>query len=480
MTLLILIVIPFVASLLSFLVGKMRGALEVIAGCAVLAECVVAALAIGGVITDSGVSFLNILSLDSLSALVLSTVVIVACAGAFYSIGYFREEMAKGYIDLKRVKLFYCLFHLFVGAMLTAISASSPIVMWIFLEGTTLASVFLISLYNKPSAIEAAWKYLVITSIGLLLGFFGTLLFFTSVSADQGFVSWQALLSSASSLNPTIAKIAFIFTLIGYGTKVGLAPMHTWLPDAHSKAPAPISALLSGALLNVAMLAVIRFFTITSAAIGPEFPQRLLLAFGILSLGVAAFIILVQKKYKRLFAYSSIEHMGIIALGFGIGGVASYAALLHMIYHSLAKSMLFFSAGNIFLKYGFTKISNVRGLLSVAPITAGFLFVGFLAITGVPPFGTFITEFSILSAGMESHPLLALLALIFLALIFVGFLRHIMAMVFGDAPEAVAKGEMNMFTLAPLVVVGGILSWVSISVPSFLNVLLVTASSLLH
>jgi len=201
------------------------------------------------------------------------------------------------------------------------------------------------------------------------------------------------LIANASTFDPIILKIAFVFVLIGYGTKVGLVPMHTWLPDAHSKAPAPISSLLSGVLLNVAFIAVLRFKLVTDTAIGPQFSGGLLVFFGIVSIAIAAFIIFIQKNYKRLLAYHSIEHMGIITLGFGFGGIGSFAGLLHMIYHSLAKSALFLSAGNILLKYSSTKMVNVRGMHLTIPVTSVLFFVGFMAMAGVPPFGIFSLSF---------------------------------------------------------------------------------------
>ena len=280
---------------------------------------------------------------------VLLTVAVVGFASSFYSIGYLRGEVAKGIVGFRRVKQYFVLFQLFLLAMFYAIITVNPILMWIAIEATTLSTAFLISFYNKPTAMEAAWKYLIINSIGLLLGFLGTLLFFAPLSdpADT-FVTWRLLQEAgAAGLNPLLVKIAFIFVLIGYGTKAGLAPMHTWLPDAHSKAPSPISAMLSGALLNCALLAILKFKSIADVVLGTAFSQNLLIFFGIISIAIPAFIIIVQKNYKRLFAYSSVEHMGIITLGFGFGGLGSFAALLHMVYHSLAKSILFFSAGNV-------------------------------------------------------------------------------------------------------------------------------------
>ena len=336
---------------------------------AVLVEIAAVVTVVLQVFSNGSYEYGSYLAVDSLGAIVLLTVGMVGTAAAFYSIGYLREEVRKQIIGFSRVRQFFILFHLFLTAMFFAIITLSPIGMWIAIEATTLSTAFLISFYGKSSSMEAAWKYLIINSIGLLLGFLGTLLFLTaSESGMSRFIDWDALVADAGSMNPMLAKIAFIFVLIGYGTKVGLAPMHTWLPDAHSKAPSPISAMLSGSLLNVAMLAILKFKMVTDAAVPHSYSRNLLIFFGVISITIPAFIVIVQKNYKRLFAYSSIEHMGIIALGFGFGGLGAFGALLHMIYHSLAKSVLFFSAGNILLKFGSTKIIRIRGVLSALPV----------------------------------------------------------------------------------------------------------------
>jgi len=257
---------------------------------------------------------------------------------------------------------------------------------------------------------------------------------------------------------------------------MGLAPMHTWLPDAHSKAPVPISSLLSGVLLNVAFLAILRFKLIIDTAIGTQFSSSLLIFFGILSVLIAAFMMLGQKNYKRMLAYSSIEHMGVMALGFGFGGVGIFAALLHMLYHSLAKSVLFLSSGNIFLKYSSTKIANVKGIFSVLPVSGILFLFGFLAATGVPPFGIFITEFYILFAGIASHPIAAVFLLLALALVFVGFFRNVAAMVFGEAPSKIKKGEAGRWsTWLPSILVI-ILIGIGFYLPHFIRTLIDSAA----
>jgi hydrogenase-4 component F len=418
-------------------------------------------------------------SIDELAAIIMLIITLVGMATTAYSVRYLREECAKQIIGFTQVKQFYILLNLFLAAMLFAVTSSNPIFTWISIEATTLSTAFLISFYNKPHSIEAAWKYLIINSIGLLLGFFGTLLFFTSMVGMKGaeFTTWDVLLANVTHFNPTIAKIAFVFVLIGYGTKVGLAPMHTWLPDAHSKAPVPISALLSGVLLNVAFIAILRFKVIADAVIGPAFSQKLLIAFGLLSILVAALIILTQKNYKRLLAYSSIENMGIIALGFGIGRFGIFAALLHMIYHALTKSALFLTAGNVFLKYSSTKIARIQGMIAALPVTGVLFTIGLFAITGTPPCGIFFTKFYILSAGIQTHPVVTVIALFSVALVFVGFLRHAVAMLFGEKPPEVTTGERGgMLLIAPTLLLAIVL-YISFHIPSFLSTLLHEAAS---
>jgi len=478
MILFLIILIPLLASVASLLVKKGTASLNALAKFASLLEFVASLLAVTSVVVNGTLNATPYLSLDPFGAILVMLVAVIGFAASWYSTGYLDGEVKKGIIGFSRVKQYFVLLHLFIAAMFFAIITTNPILMWIAIEATTLSTAFLISFYNKPSAMEAAWKYLIINSVGLLLGFFGTILFLYPAyfAGHTGLISWNSLLENAGHFDPFVAKIAFIFVLIGYGTKVGLVPMHTWLPDAHSKAPVPISALLSGVLLNVAFLAVLRFKAVADLAIGAGFSQKLLIFFGIISIVVAAFIIFVQKNYKRLLAYSSIEHMGIVALGFGFGGAGVFAAILHMIYHSLAKSVLFLSSGNIFLKYSSTKIRNIRGALKTLPVTGAVFIMGFLAITGVPPFGIFLTEFTILSAGIHNHPVITIVALLALILVFVGFLKDVVAMFFGESKPDMVPGEGGVWTVVPIVVLISVLLIISVVLPAFITALINSAS----
>jgi hydrogenase-4 component F len=480
MILWLIILLPLGASVASFLVKKNMLIFNRIAMSASFCEFMAALAIVMAVIRNRVYRADRYFSVEAMGAVLMILLAIVGAMVSWYSAGYLKIEVRVKIIGFSRVRQYFILLHLFTMAMCFAIMTTNPILMWIAIEATTLSTAFLISFYNKPTAIEAAWKYLIVNSVGLLLGFFGTLLFLYPAmrAGHQGLIDWQTLLVHTTAFDPLIAKIAFIFVLIGYGTKVGFVPMHTWLPDAHSKAPAPISSLLSGVLLNVAFFAVLRFKSIVDPAIGPRFSRELLIFFGVMSLAVAALLIYNQKNYKRLLAYSSIEHMGIIALGFGFGGAGAFAALLHMIYHSLAKSALFLSSGNIILKYKSTKIVNVRGMREILPVTSVLFIIGFLAITGVPPFGIFLTEFSILATGIGSHPLAVTVVLLALALVFIGFLRHISAMIFEKNERPVPMGENGSWTNAPIIVLIVLLLLAGFFIPQNVRALLQSATAI--
>ena len=471
---LLLIITALVLAALLIILAKRRTVIEALAVIAFgFVGCETLAIALK--VSASGVYAPSVFfSVDALGAIVMLAIGVIGFATTVYSVSYLRSETAKNIVGFKRVKQYFVMLLLFAAAMLSAISAASPIFAWISLEATTLSTAFLISFYNKPAAIEAAWKYLIVNSVGLLLGFFGTMLYFTSLetAGGSGFVSWSLLLANTPHFNRVVAKIAFVFVLIGYGTKVGLAPMHTWLPDAHSKAPAPISAFLSGVLLNVALVIILRFKNITDASAGATFSQNLLVLFGALSILFAALIILTQKNYKRLIAYSSIENMGVMALGFGFGGQGVFAAILHMVYNALTKSALFLAAGSLFLKYSSTKIAKVSGALTVLPVTSLIFLTGFLAITGFPPFGIFLTKMLILSAGIKTHPLVTVLALLLMTILFVGFFRHVVALIFGEKPAGIPAGEASIWTVIPPLVLMSLVGYLSFSIPPFLLALI--------
>ena len=375
----------------------------------------------------------GVLYMDALSGYIMALVIFLSLASAVYSIEYLEHEMKVGLTGASGVRRYYALFHLFIFTMLLVTTANNLALMWIAIEATTIVSALLIGLgFSKRSlAIEAAWKYIILCTVGItfaLLGIFITYYATTAVMGGQGALNWTTIRSIAPKLNPSTMKLAFIFILVGYGTKAGLAPVHNWLPDAHSEAPSPISALLSGILLNTAFYGIMRFVTITDPSTGSVFTGNLLILFGLISMGISSVFILVQVNYKRLLAYSSIEHMGIISLGIGIGGpVGVYGALLHILNHALAKPLMFFVSGRIQAHYGSTKIENVGGVLSSMPLMGTLTFIGVLSLAGTPPFNIFISEFTVLQAAV----LKGLWAVVGLFLLFAAFVFYGMLSGFG-------------------------------------------------
>ncbi len=424
----------------------------------------------------------GLLSPDAFGMLLTLCITFVGSAAAIYSVGYLRVEREKGIVSARRTVQFWALFHLFIFAMLLSVMTRYPIIAWVAIEATTLATVFLVSFYKKSSSLEAGWKYLVVNSVGLLIGFFGTLTMLSAAGSSTGFLSWNDLAAAASTMDPLALKVAFICILVGYGTKAGLVPMHTWLPDAHGKAPAPISALLSGVLLNAAIFAIVRYKVAVDAAIGPWWTGALLLVFGVLSIVVMGFMLLVQSRYKRMLAYSSIENMGLCAIGFGLGGIAVWYTVLHMLYHALVKSALFLASGNLFLSYGSGKIENIRGMLRTLPWTAPLFFLGVVAVVGMPPFGTFMTKLGILSSATE-HPGVVGALLLAVTLVFAGYLIHTSAMLFGTppahAPEggAIVRGERGWRTVFPILLLLTTALYLGVHLPAPLAELVADAAS---
>ncbi len=412
------------------------------AGAAILAQ-----VWSGGVPSAAG----DLFRVDALSAFMVAIITFLSSIAALYAVGYIRSEFDDAH--LSRARLFFALFHLFVFTMLVAVTTDNLGIMWVAIEGTTLATVFLVNLHQTRTSLEAAYKYLILSSLGIALAFIGTALVYYAGTAKAGeiAVNWTALRGAASSLNPEVLRLAFVFIVIGYGTKAGLAPMHTWLPDAHSEAPAPISALMSGVLLNVGLYAMIRFKIIVDAAVGPEFAARLLIGIGLFSVLVAAAFLVRQRNYKRMLAYSSVEHIGIICLGLGFGGYwGTLGALLHMVNHALSKSLLFILSGNILCKYHSAEIREVRGLLHGAPWTGGLFLAGMFALIGLPPFAPFISEFIIFRAGLESHPWAAGTGVILLVIVFGGMLASMNRMLYGAAPAELPRGDTLRPWLAPV------------------------------
>lgn len=418
----------------------------------------------------------GLLYMDPFSAYVLLLVSFVGLMASIYSVTYLGSEYEKRELTELKLRNYYIFFQLFVFTMLLVCVSNNLGIMWIAIEGTTLASAYLVGLYDHAASIEAAWKYLVICSVGITLALLGTIIIYASsiqvLGEESTALNWSTLMATASSLDPGLLKISFIFVLVGYGTKVGLAPMHTWLPDAHSQAPTPVSALLSGVLLNCAMYGILRYHMIVSGStLGPGFSGGLLLLFGLISVATAAAFIIISKDYKRMLAYSSIEHMGIIAIGFGFGGFwGIFGALFHMLNHALAKTLLFFGAGKILQRFRTKDIGDVSGMIKVLPLTGALFLGGALAITGCPPFSLFLSELMVLVGGLSSQNYLgAVLYIMLLAIVFAAFLRHVGGMVFGEPQETEGPKEGRGSDLALMAVLFVSVLVLGLYVPAFLS-----------
>ena len=390
-------------------------------------------------------SYLGFIYLDALSAFFIFVTAVVAFASALYSIGYIDKGVSGGEISEKKAGVYYLLFNLFSFSMFFVPALNNLGMLWVAIEMTTLISAFLVGFYNTKKSVEAAWKYIIICSVGIIFALLGTILFSYafSMSGAPKSLNWSDMVGASGSMDANILKIAFIFILVGYGTKAGLAPMHTWLPDAHSQAVGPISALLSGVLLKTSIYAILRFGIIVIDGVGFRYFGNLMILLGSLSLIISCGFILVQKDLKRLLAYSSIEHIGIISIGFGLGTpLAAAGALFHIFNHASAKSLLFFGAGNITSAYKKHNMKDIRGVIEVLPFTGIITLAGVFALTGFPPFSIFVSEIMILIAAFlkGSYPVAALL-LITLAVVFAGFIYHFGKMLFGRAPKDITRDE---------------------------------------
>ena len=388
---------------------------------------------------------------DGLGAWTILCAAIVYFLASIYAIGHMR---LLGETD--RLPNFYALFAGFALTTLIGPLMNNAGLYWIAIELTTLVSTFLVAFEREASSIEAAWKYIIVVSAGISLALLGTILFYwsgTFVLGPTYDMTWDALRQAAPHLNPALVTLSFLLVLIGFGTKAGLAPMHTWLPDAHSEGPAPVSALLSGALLNTAMVGIVRYLAVADAAGIAAMARGTLLALGGFSLFVAALFIVRQTGIKRLMAYSSVEHMGVIALGFGFGGPFGVAgALYHMLNHSLNKSAMFFGAGSMMRAYGTKRIRSIRSVILHYPVVGGLWLAGAVAITGAPPFALFLSELTIIRAGLvrSEHFLVGLIAVL-LVVIFVGFLNHFRKMYFEDGrSERKAMPPVSLWCVAPM------------------------------
>ena len=409
---------------------------------------------------------------DALAAIFVGIVCVVGLLTGLASVSHIRFDAEEGNVDAKRIKRFYALFSLFVFTMLLVVVSNNVILMWASIEATTLATVFLVGTYGTKISLEAAWKYLIVCTAGVAFGLYGTLLVYANAAdvmanAHQA-AFWSTLVPYASQFDAALIQLAFVFVAIGIGTKAGLFPMHTWMPDAYSKAPSPVSGLLSGALAKCAILIVIRFYVLAVQAIGPMFPQVVMLVLGAASIIFGAFALFGQSDFKRKLAYSSCENIGIVALCLGFGGpIGVAAALLHCVFHSLVKSLMFCLSGNLVMKYKTADLTKIKGVVKVAPVTAVLIGIGLFALSGFPPFALFVSEFMAFLAAAAAN-CVWLIAIIALALtVVVGaftvvFLRSIL----GEPPEGLEHGEVKPLTLIPELILAGIILWFGVALPA--------------
>lgn len=412
------------------------------------------------------ITLFSLIRVDALSAFMMILIGSVALLATSHSVRYIAVEVESGKSSHRRALFYFISLQIFVGAMLLAVLANNLGIMWIAIEATTIATTFLIAHRRTDGSLEASWKYIVICSVGIAMAFLGTALIYLAqetlashiathhittyiithqvthkvahqvthqVSSNGGGLNWTSLMAVSHHLNPGIVRLAMALLVIGYGTKAGLMPLHSWLPDAHSQAPAPVSALMSGVLLSVAIYALLRFKAIADGALGPTFPRALFIGVGLLTLVMAASLLIAQRDYKRMLAYSSIEHMGLIALGIAAGSPLAIAAvLLHMIGHGLAKSVLFLTSGEILLAEGTSEIAKIKSLLVRRPALGALFALGLIALLGLPPFSLFVSEFNMFRAELQAGlGWIVVISLFCLVVVFSAMFSHGRGMLFG-------------------------------------------------
>ncbi|MHB1640097.1 MAG: proton-conducting transporter transmembrane domain-containing protein [Candidatus Dormibacteria bacterium] len=481
---------PLLGTVAGLLTARARvaGITAIIGGalCLLLTAVSAAVVMAGRPIQSAG----SLVYLDGLGAFFALTIAVVILLSSLGSLSYLAVEQRRGALSPRRVRVYFAVFGLFATGMMAAVETANLGLLFILVEAATLASVVLVPIEGRTSGLEAGWRYVVVSSMGITMALAGTLFVFYAATGIPGgpeqHLAWAFLVRHAGSLRAVSLRLGFLLAVVGYGTKVGLVPMHTWLPDAHAEAPSPASAMLSGALLNVGMYAIIRFVAIANGRLGPAYAGHVLLVFGFLSVVVGALFMIRRRDFKRLFAYSSVEHMGIIAIGLGFGGLLGiYGALLHTLNHSICKTLLFLTGGSVVLAYGTRRSDRIGGVVSSLPLTGAALLVGSLAILGSPPFGLFLSEFTIIRAGLAaSYPGLVALLLLLLVVIFIGFLRTTSGMALGPAEPRVASpysGWLERWLAhAPVVLGLGAVLLLGLWVPGWLNALLLRSVALVR
>ncbi|MFL5041007.1 MAG: hydrogenase 4 subunit F [Xanthobacteraceae bacterium] len=406
----------------------------------------------------------DILIIDDFNIFLVTITTFVAFTTSIFSASYIGHEIETGRLTPTFLRFYHALYQAMIGAMDVALVANNIGLMWVGVEVATLSTVMMVGIYRTPEAVEAAWKYFILGSVGIALAFFGTILVYLVAQDVLGeglaAMAWDAMVQKAGAFDPRLLSLAFVFLLVGYGTKVGLAPFHAWLPDAHAEGPTPISAVLSGLLLNVALYALLRFKMLLAANPATLNVGIIMIVLGLTSVVFAAFMLFRRRDIKRLFAYSSIEHMGIITFAFGMGGpLANFAGLLHMTMHSLTKSAIFFAVGHVAQVKGTQQIAQIRGLSVTHPVLAIGLALGVVAIAGLPPSGVFLSEFMLVTSTFAREPLLAAILVIGLLIAFAALILRLQQVLFG-APsgptERVRASYLPLFLHLSVVFIAGL------------------------
>jgi hydrogenase-4 component F len=404
------------------------------------------------------------LLVDDLNVVFIALSTLVGFTTSVFSASYIGHELETGRLTPVNLRFYHAMYQVMMFGMNLALIANNIGLMWVAIELATLATVVMVGIYRTHEALEAAWKYFILASVGIAFALFGTILVYMAAQPVLGEglqgMTWTILVQHVASFDPGLLNVAFVFLFLGYGTKVGLAPLHAWLPDAHAEGPTPISAVLSGLLLNVALYAILRFkmlMTLNAAAISPG---PLMVTVGLVSVIFAAFMLYRRRDIKRLFAYSSIEHMGIIVFAFGMGGaLANFAGLLQMTMHSLTKSAIFFTVGHIAQVKGTQRIADIKGLTESHPMLGWSLVLGVIAIAGMPPLGIFMSEFLIVSSTFARQPLLAIALVFGLLVAFGALMLRLQGLVFGEASGSTASSRASyapIFAHLALVLAAGL------------------------
>jgi hydrogenase-4 component F len=485
----LLLIIPFAASVVIWLAarGNNKALLYTLHLIATVATSVVGLGCVALVVNGESFMALNdFLLFDSISGVFVLAISVIGLLVNLYSIKYISWALENNEIEFSDARLFFSLSHVFIFTMLLSVVSNNLVLMWVAIEATTLSSVFIVSLYKNKRAVEGGWKYVIICSIGLAFALYGTVLMYSSayhiIGDAHKAMLWTSLVVHGSAFDPDLMKIIFVFIIIGYGTKAGLAPMHTWLPDAHAEGPAPASALLSAILLKCAMAGIIRFYVIMNKiADVNHFIQQIMILVGIGSIILAGLFILRQHDIKRTFAYHSVENIGIIAVAMAFGGKTGFFAMFfHILTHSATKALAFCTTGNLQRIYGTRDTRGMGGLIRVAPVTAIMLAIAMFSLAGMPPLAMFTSEFYTVVAGIEAKNYIAVaLFLIGLSIVFYGLVHHFNNIVFGkERGKVINRGEVSMAANLPLILMAAIICIIGIAPPEGLITLLNSAVSM--